>query len=238
MQRDIESVIRDILGTEQLPDTIPAVPSGLRPVDQCLREFAGLLAKDSTEEAVQRFFTNHPQIILGLVGYAEQSQLALLTKPAVGSRYNADFTVLDGGQHGIAAHLVELKLPSAKPFQRSGNESVDLGTAIRQTRDRSIWIEENWQTFLGDTLEHAARMPMYPKRHRNGSFLISEISYYRQTFQLLRTPTYTSTIVIGCWSRLSDLDKRRLQYINRNSEYKVVTYEQLFRRACARPLRY
>jgi hypothetical protein len=94
---------------------------------------AELLAADSSEEELQRLLTQRPQILLGAFGYAQNTDLAFLTKPPIGTQFKADFGILSFDQGGCTVHLVEIERANAQLFTQADTPARDLQTAMGQS---------------------------------------------------------------------------------------------------------
>jgi hypothetical protein len=55
---------------------------------------AELLTRDAAEEELQSLLTSRPQILLGSLGYAQNADLAFVSKPKIGNSFCADYALL------------------------------------------------------------------------------------------------------------------------------------------------
>lgn len=210
------------------------------PLFQTLYEFAELLGGNPSEEQLQCFVEDNPRLLMGIFGWGDASILAFLTKPSIGTRFRADFCVLQCGQGGSRVHLIELEPSGEGLFTRSGDRARRHNGAWTQCRDWMAWINANKATFIRDLLETVRELPEYPERSENKSFR-------RQDFQSLKAawdafggaedPLIGCKVVIGRWAKMPAEDRRRLiaqnQYDNKLAT--VITYDQLARSAFERP---
>jgi hypothetical protein len=205
-----------------------------------LLDFAELLVRGPTEEDAQTFLARHPKFLMGLFGFADDSVLAVISKPSIGGHFFADFGVLLFGQGGCTIALVEIE-PVADPlFTKKLSPARRYQAAITQIQEWNEWIQPNLRTFVKDTVEYAISLPLYPERTHNGSFRIKSGKYIDEMwrgFGGYDEPFIHFAIVMGRWSRLSQREKKRLLSNNRhnNKLYMTYTYEQLMRRGIERP---
>lgn len=209
-----------------------------------LEEFAELLSEDPAEEQLQRFLARNPQVLTGNFGWGDDSTLAFFTKPPVGTRYNADFSVLHYGQGGCFVHLVEIERSGARLFNQDLGQAADLRRAVKQVEDWHQWITVNRDTFVRDAVEAAKELPPYPERSDGGAYRTREADVIEQSWKAFggwSDPGIRYHIVIGRWARLNRDEQKRLLFLNRqdNQLFDITTYDQLARRAFDRAyLRY
>ena len=133
-------------------------------------DFAEILTQSPSEEDLQVFIRDHPRFLLSMDGFADDSVLALLTKPPIGTNYYADFALLRFGQGGCCVHLVELEPADASLFTKKLSPARRYQDAITQVTDWNQWIRPNVSTFVRDLMDRAKLLPKYPERSANGSF--------------------------------------------------------------------
>jgi hypothetical protein len=207
-----------------------------------LAAFAAVLAVDPKEEALQQFIEAHPELLMGLFGWGDDSVLAFLTKPSVGTKFRADFGVLQYGQGGCCVHLVELEPSNEHLFTKSGNRAQRHNSALTQVRDWNAWIQPNKATFVRDLFETIRELPLFPELSLNGSFRRRDYDSIERSwrgFGGFEDPLIDCTIVIGRWSKMTHAERSHLLTQNRhdNKLARVITYEQLARSAFERPFR-
>jgi hypothetical protein len=239
-----QAVLAEILGDQR-----PYAADGADPVRDLapgfaqLTELATLLGDESTpEEQLQRFFAAHPEFLLGFVPRSSGLELALLSKPPIGTQYKADFAILAAGQAGASTYLFELEVASATLFTKELIEARSLRTAIGQVRDWQQWIDGNQASFTKDMLRLAREAPLYPKKSSTGSFRLmppEQLMRNWDGYGSVEYPGAIYTIVIGRWARLSPAERRRLLFLNQQESNgaRIITYDQVARAAYHRPHR-
>lgn len=99
-----------------------------------------LLAQDRKEKDYHLFIKDHSGIFLvdGIRSYLSVSKIKL------GSRLETDFAIpYENHSAGLCWELVEIKTPSASPYNSSGNPSAKLTEAIQQIQDWNSWLKDN-----------------------------------------------------------------------------------------------
>ena len=96
------------------------------------------LGDEAREETLQLLLEDRPGFIAGLSSGPDNSDLAVIFKPWIGTSYKADFCVLQAHQGGAAAHLIELESSHEPMFTRGGRAAKRLASAVTQTEDWSI----------------------------------------------------------------------------------------------------
>lgn len=207
-----------------------------------LRAFAEVLSTSSSEEDLQKYLTENPKFVMGMFGWGDESVLAFLTKPQIGTRYRADFAVLQMGQGGCDINLIELEPSSVQLYTQDGNRAMRHNGAWTQVRDWTAWIEANKSTFVREVMETVRNVPAFPERSENGSFRrrgFEEIEQAWRAFGGFEHPSISCTIVIGRWSNLTTEERRNLIVQNKYDGQlaQTITYDQLARSSFERPLR-
>ncbi|MCC5648053.1 DUF4263 domain-containing protein [Nostoc sp. CHAB 5824] len=213
---------------------------GTSPNYDQIKELAVLLSSDPGEEALQQFLETYPQFLMSMYGYGDDQTLAVLVKPPIGTRYNADFAILEYGQKGCEIHLIEIEPSSATLFTKKNTPATRLQQAIGQVHDWHQWIEINKQTFVRDTVEYAKSLPMFPERAGNNSYqCVSDkaIEQIWHGFGGYEDTMISSSIIIGQWSELSDEHRKRLIFLNKRDRktLEISTFDQVARRGFIRP---
>jgi hypothetical protein len=199
-----------------------------------------VLSRDAAEEDIQQLLTERPQLLLGAFGYAQNSDLAFLTKPTVGTLFRADFAILSYDQGGCDIDLIEIERASAPLFTGKDTPAQRLQSAMGQVRDWDEWIRRNQNTFVRDVIDYCKTLPIYPRHHSNGSFLFVEPSNLEEVFRGFSGfdhPSIRYTIILGRWSQLSEEHRKRLVYLNRHDGalHQIRTFDQVARRSYCRP---
>lgn len=205
-----------------------------------IKSLALLLRSNPREEALQLFFAQYPQFLLGLSGTSSECDLAFLTKPPVGTNYFADYAVLSVSQGGASISLFEIEPSSSQLFTQKGTPARRLQGALGQIWDWHQWIEANRDSFVNDMLTRALSAPFFHERDTNNSFRLRNSSDVEQSWRAFGGMNCYGVgyyIVIGRWCNLSKDHRERLVMMNRNEApyRKIYTYDQLARRAFIRP---
>lgn len=208
-----------------------------------IKKFDELLKANPREEELQVFLEKYPDMLFGLVGMGDESDLAFLTKPSIGSRMRADFGLLSCGQGGCTIHLVEIEPVNVNLFDKKGGDSMHLKKPIIQVTDWMQWIQKNRDTFIRDTIDYAKALPMFPNKSKNNSFKLKESGHIHQLWEGFGgydSPLITYTVIIG---DLNDMSKEEIKRLTLNNStdarfYKIYTYRQIARKANKRILRY
>jgi hypothetical protein len=242
MQKDTATILSEIFNADTGYARTDADVLQTCPNYADLVSFAELLSSDPREEVLQQFIEQHPQFLMGLYGWGDDSVLAFLTKPAIGVRFRADFGLLQCGQGGCCIHLVELEPSTERLFTQDGHRAHRHNSALTQCRDWNSWFHPNKATFVRDVLDIVRTLPLYPDRSPNGSFRrrdYGSIEAAWRGFSGFDDPFIQCTVVIGRWSQMTPDERRHLLTQNRHDDKlaRVITYEQLARTAYERPFR-
>lgn len=207
-----------------------------------IKSFAECLANAKTEKDLQSFISDNPRILTGNFGAGDDSVLAVLTKPAIGTQYFADYAVITVGQGARPIHLVEIEPANVSLFTKSGDRARRLNGAFTQVRNWTSWISANQSTFIKDIFQKMEMLPDPPGRAVNGSYRrrkFSEIKSAWEMFSGYDGPLFDCTIIIGRWSKLTSEQRKALIAQNLHDSYlaRVITFEQLARSSFQRPLR-
>jgi hypothetical protein len=170
---------------------------------------------------LQIFLENNVGFLTGLLGTPDNSDLAILFKPPVGTQYRADFCVLQASQGGALAHLFEIETSHEPLFAQKGNPSRRLATAENQIENWRIWINRNAVHFAKELIREAKNVPLLGEdKSGNGrGFRLAEEERIETTwssFGGFDEPYFSYTIIIGRWSDLTSEDKQRLISRNRH----------------------
>jgi Shedu protein SduA, C-terminal len=202
-----------------------------------LFELCELLATEPREELLQQFLERNVGFLTGLVGTRDNTDLAILFKPPIGTQFRADFCILQSDQGGSAAHLFEIETSHDELFIQNGAPSKRLSYAIKQTEDWRIWIDQNAIHYAKELIRMAKSLPLIGE-HDSGSpgVRFYEPDRLEQVWNMFGgggCPHFTYTILVGRWSALSDSEKERLISRNRHGGHfqRVFTYEQVGRLA-------
>ena len=233
-----ENVLRAILGIGQ--DRALGIASRLRvptPTANELYAICELLATQPREEALQVFLEQNVGFLTCLLGTPDNTDLAILFKPPVGTQYRADFCVLQASQGGAIAHLFEIETSHERLFNQKGTSSLRLSSAENQVENWRIWINANAVHFAKELIREAQKLPLLGQEmpgDRGVRFTDGQqIERLWSSFGGFDEPFFSYTIIVGRWSDLSAQDKRRLTSRNRHgsSHLKIFTYEQVARLA-------
>jgi hypothetical protein len=91
-----------------------------------LHELIELLASQASEERLQLFLERNVGFLTGLVGTHDNTDLAILFKPPIGTQYRADFCILQAFQGGSVAHLIEIETSHERLFTKKGRQHGDF----------------------------------------------------------------------------------------------------------------
>ena len=196
-----------------------------------------LLARSPKEEELQVYLQSNPGFLAGLTGTPDNTDLAVLFKPKIGTQFVADFCVLQSYQGGSVANLIELETSDDQLFTKNGNPARRYATALKQVEDWRIWIDRNKVHFAKELVRTAKALPLIsakaPRLKGIRTTDAARLEKIWAAFGGFDEPFYNYTIVLGRWSRLRGSDKTRIIARNRNTDRDLTTYtyEQLARQA-------
>jgi len=212
----------------------------MAPVIEQLSGLADVLGRDASENDLHEFLVANPGFVLGLFGFADSRTLAFFNKPAIGTRFVADFGVLMADQGASCVGLVEIERASTALFTQQQTPAKSYQTAIGQVTEWRQWIEPNQKTFVSDLVAAARDLPEWPDRSSNGSFRTmppDRLEQWWRAFGGDTAPSFSYVIACGRWALLSKAERERLTFLNSKANpYQTVTYDQIARRAYRRPL--
>lgn len=236
-----ESVLRSILAYGgDINAGGKARPRAPAPSDKELFELCELIAVTPSEEQLQCFFEKNVGFMTGMFGTNDNSDIAVLFKPSIGTQYRADFCVLQAFQGGAVAHLIELESSHESLFTKRLTPARRLQSALGQIDDWRQWIERNRVHYARELMRTARELPLYGA-YRDGDAGVRFVDADRaeelwSAFGGFEDPSFSYAIVIGRWSQLSREQKDRLVTRNRHNDPNCATYtyEQLARQANGR----
>ena len=202
-----------------------------------LYALCNLLAARPSEEKLQLFLEQNVGFLTSLVGTADNADLAILFKPPVGTRYRADFCVLQAFQGGSVAHLIEIETSHERLFNQAGSPARRLATALHQIDNWRMWINRNPVHYARELVLLAQAVPLSGDQTPGAAGVrLTDAQKLKQVwsgFGGFEEPFFSYTIIIGRWSKLTDFEKERLISRNRHgeSQTKIFTYEQIARLA-------
>lgn len=181
-----------------------------------LARFHATLDADESEESVQRFVAQHPQ----LWRFVTQMEPHVVPKLKLGEAFVTDFLVFGAALYSQMqtpmATFVELERPTHKLFTRNGDETAELRHGLRQLRDWKYWISDNKQ-YLRDRLVEQIGLDW---QRWSGEGQAAGAPPYGFAQQYL--------LVIGRRASMSADQRLRLQQLNdHHNDFKVVTYDML-----------
>lgn len=235
---DAEEVLEAILGVG--PDRALGIGQRLRaptPGAPELYALCELLAKQPGEEDLQLFLEQNIGFLTSFLGTPDNTDLAVLFKPPVGTQYRADFCVLQASQGGAIAHLFEIETSHERLFNKKGAPSQRLALAENQIENWRIWINRNAVHYAKELVRHAQRVPLLgQQRPESRGVRLTEPEQLEKrwtSFGGYDEPFFSYTIIIGRWSQLDAAEKQRLISRNRHgdSHLRTFTYEQVARLA-------
>ncbi|MGE3832203.1 MAG: Shedu anti-phage system protein SduA domain-containing protein, partial [Parvibaculaceae bacterium] len=208
---------------------------------KALIKLCELLAKNSEEESYQRLLEEHVGFLTGVYGSNDNSDLAVLFKPQIGTQYRADFCVLQVSQGGATAHLIEIESGHDRLFTKGVTPARKLQGALGQIHNWRDWIEKNRAHYSTELIRVAKELPRlgeastYPRGLR---FHTPEVIESHWNAFGGSECFYSYCVVLGRWSTLLSKEKQRLIAMNRHSDDTTIyTYEQLARQATYRDAR-
>jgi hypothetical protein len=206
------------------------------PGPQELYAFCDLLALSPKEEQLQGFLTEHPGFLMGLFGMNDAGDLAIITKPKVGTKYVADFAIVQVFQGGAVVFLIEIETAHEPLFTGSLSPARRLQRALTQIDEWKEWINPNKLSFCRDVVDHACRLPLYdPQTVSNSGCRFSSAEHIRQMWDAFggsADPNVQFAILAGRWGLLSREEKNRFMSKFRGwGELSVFTFDQVARQA-------
>ena len=236
LSHDAEQVLRDIFAVGS--DRALAIGNRLRaptPGPNELFDLCEMLATVPNEEALQKFLETHFGFMTGLLGGPDNSDLAVLFKPKIGTQFVADFCVLQAHQGGAVAHMIEIETSHAMLFTKKGNPAKRLAGALNQLEDWRIEIDRQPKFYSGELLRMAQSLDEYDEASENSRgvrFAPSEkIKRIWDAFGGGEQCFWTYTAILGRWSKLNTKEKTRIVHRNQSGPVKIHTFEQLARNA-------
>ena len=236
LSHDAEQILRDIFAVGS--DRALAIGNRLRaptPGPNELIDLCEMLATVPNEEALQKFLETHYGFMTGLLGGPDNSDLAVLFKPKIGTRFVADFCVLQAHQGGAVAHMIEIETFHAMLFTKKGNPARRLAGALNQLEDWRIEIDRQPKFYSGELLRMAQSLDEYDEASENSRgvrFASSEkIKRIWDAFGGGEQCFWTYTAILGRWSKLNTKEKTRIVHRNQSGPVKIHTFEQLARNA-------
>jgi hypothetical protein len=200
-----------------------------------LFEFCEILATEPPEEILQSFLEHNPGFLTGITGTIDNTDLAVLYKPRIGSRYIADFCVLQSFQGGSVANLIEIETSHEPIYTKNGKPARRLSDALKQVEDWRLWIDQNQVHFAKELINSAKALSPFGDHVPNGRGFrtkdAAELEWNWKSFGGFDQPYFSYTILAGRWSKLENENKARIIARNRQGErdVSIYTYEQLAR---------
>jgi hypothetical protein len=105
------------------------------------RDLRKCLARADREEDMQRFLTNHPNLLAAQLAGGHGRWV--IPKKRLGAEHIPDFVVGERSSAGFEWFAVELKSPKAKMFTKAGDPTHQLTHAMRQIDDWRAWLQTN-----------------------------------------------------------------------------------------------
>ena len=204
-----------------------------------LKELAKILASDQAEEKLQEFLQFRPKLLMGFAGYRYSGDLALIVKPPIGTKYFADFGILQASQAGVHVVLVEIERSECPLFTQRGTPARTLQSAMGQVQDWQQWLKTNYSTFIQDVMDDVKKFPVHPEHTHNGRRRFRSPEEIEKTWQMYsgyKTAILHYVIIAGRWANLSEKHRERLLFLNsKGGDTTIYTYDEVARRAYARP---
>ena len=236
MSSEAEQVLKQIfaIGT----DRALAIGNRLRaptPGADQLFELCELLSVEPKEESLQKHLERNVGFLTGLLGGPDNSDLAVLFKPKVGTQFVADFCVLQAHQGGAVAHLIEIETSHEMLFTKKGNPARRLAGALNQLEDWRIEIERQPQYYASEFLRMAQNASQFEEADETSRAVRFaspiDVGKMWNSFGGNEACFFSYTAILGRWSKLSDDAKKRIVRRNQSGPVKIHTYEQVARNA-------
>lgn len=194
-----------------------------------------LLALEPREEDLQKFLEKNCGFLTGLLGGPDNSDLAVLFKPRIGTKFVADFCVLQAHQGGAVAHMVEIETSHEPLFTKKGNPASRLASALSQIEDWQIELEKNSSYYSRELVrmaQNVSSFDSFDENSRGFRFTTSEqVQQIWEAFGGADSCFFSFTAILGRWSQLKSDEKRRIMHRNQRGKVKIHTFEQLARNA-------
>lgn len=235
IDNDIEKIIKEIFDPMMDYNSDHFGTSYLPPNFDDIKEIAELISKNENEETFQKFFNTKPNLLFRTTPASGDTVAGFLVKPPIGNFHKADFAVFTIGQGGCGITLIEIERPSDNLFTQKLTPAAKLQTALGQVDDWSQWINKNKSTFTNTSLELLQNAPLHPKKSANGSFKLfpnKNLKAMWTGFGGDEDCNFGYMVIIGRWSQLSDIERKRLLFYNKKNQpifFQIKTYEQLIR---------
>jgi hypothetical protein len=124
-------------------------------------EFCNVLATSPKEETLQRMLERHVGYLTGIYGTRDNTDLAVLFKPPVGTGLIADFAVLQSFQGGSTIHLIEIETSHEKLFTKALTPARRYQTALGQTVAWQQYAERHREHLIDDLVTRACSCPLF-----------------------------------------------------------------------------
>lgn len=242
LSADAEAVLKSILSFGTGEDTFPfGGVTCQSPGGDALFQLCEILAGEPPESELQDFFAKNPGFLMGLFGMNDSGDLAFIAKPRIGTKFIADFAILQFFQGGSAVFLLEIETAHEKIFNASLAPARRLQWALTQIDDWRQWITPNRITFCRDLIDRAVRLPLYsPDLTPTTGCRFGDEAFIRNTWRSFggeTDPHIHYGIVVGRWANLSPAEKERFmsKFDHYGKDVTVFTFDQLARQAVYRP---
>lgn len=138
----INSGLSSLLGQARSDQTLDIIPYYERSaLQQLRRKFFSLLDSSPPEETIQKFIEANP-LLLHMF-----SAVRIIPKPSIGTKFKADFAILDSRGDLV---LIELERADIKLMKKNGHRAQELVHAIDQVGDWLIKFDEHRVSVLDD----------------------------------------------------------------------------------------
>nr|WP_238420489.1 Shedu anti-phage system protein SduA domain-containing protein [Streptomyces taklimakanensis] len=175
------------------------------PTAKAVDEFERVLEEAKTEDPLQEFFEEHPEVLAHQIGAGCRW---IIPKPKVGGVYVPDFMAARLNSGGLRWVAIELETPCIDSLfvGKYKTPARELRNGLQQIKDWRHWIENNLQT--------ARNSP------RNGGCGFVDIS-----------PKVQGMVIIGRRRITNQDDQRRRHDIFWNEHCEIQTYDWLLEEA-------
>ncbi len=104
-----------------------------------------ILDAGNGERDIQSWLNEHPEVVGRLFSWGTWPTI-IRPHFSLGTEYVTDFLLIDAPQW-VDIYLIELENPSALAFNKDGTYSRSLNSAIKQTNEWKLWVNENHHYF-------------------------------------------------------------------------------------------
>ena len=213
--------------------------TGLRcqpPNAQDLYALCTVLSKDPPEEELQTFLIQRPGFLMGLFGMNDAGDLALIAKPKIGTKYVADFAIVQVSQGGAGVRLIEIETAHEPILTSALSPARRLQSALTQIDSWREWLGANKLTFCRDLIDRVCGLVLYDGvQTSNSGYRFGDQTRLRQMWESFggaADPVVQYAVILGRWGLLNLEEKKRfISKFGKSDDPAVFTFDQLARQA-------